>query len=345
MFTASFQIKVFCLFGFLLIQFSLFAQKNDTVYLLNGDRLTGELKKFEYGLLTLKTDAMSTVSIEYDRINTVYSAKFYEIRIASGYRYFGSLARSTTPATINIVVTNDTLSMPLIEVVQMTSIKNKFLQRLDGSVDVGLSYTKASNVMQFNLSSKVSYRTTKYLTEFNLSSIITDQSERSITRKNDIGLNLNRMLEGPWFAGIQVKGQQNTELNLEYRYQGGAGGGYDIVRSNSNRLSALAGILVNTEKTLDTKTESENIEGLLSLQYKWFRYRSPKIDLTSGLNAYPSFTVGGRVRLEYDLQAKFEIIKDLFFSITLYDNYDNKPSENENSKNDWGIITSIGYTF
>ena len=45
------------------------AQKNDTVYLYNGDRITGELKKFEYGLLFLKTDAMQTVNIEYDRIS------------------------------------------------------------------------------------------------------------------------------------------------------------------------------------------------------------------------------------------------------------------------------------
>ena len=40
------------------------AQKDDTVYLKNGDRITGEFKKYEGGLLFLKTDGMSTVSIE-----------------------------------------------------------------------------------------------------------------------------------------------------------------------------------------------------------------------------------------------------------------------------------------
>jgi hypothetical protein len=47
---------------FLIIQAQ--GKKNDTVYLDNGDRITGELKKFEYGLLFLKTDAMETVNIE-----------------------------------------------------------------------------------------------------------------------------------------------------------------------------------------------------------------------------------------------------------------------------------------
>ena len=58
------QRKLFyCLAFIFLSQLTLKAQKNDTIYLRNGDRITGELKKFEYGLLNLSTDAMKTISI------------------------------------------------------------------------------------------------------------------------------------------------------------------------------------------------------------------------------------------------------------------------------------------
>ncbi|MCB2222069.1 MAG: DUF481 domain-containing protein [Bacteroidetes bacterium] len=341
---ASLRIKALYLTGFLFLQLTLFSQKNDTVYLINGDRITGELKKFEYGLLTFKTDAMNTVSIEYDRINTIYSNKFFEIRTSSEYRYFGSLAKSSTPATINIVITNDTLPTPMIEIVQMTTIKNRFFNRLDGSVDLGLSYTKASDLFQYNLNTKVSHRATNYQTEFLFNSILTDQKDL-VTRKNDVGITLSRFFKGPVFAILQTKREQNTELNLDFRFQGGLGAGYDFVRTNSNRLYGVAGLLANRERTLDTQVESSNLEGLISVQYKWFRYRSPKIDVTSSLSAYPSFSVARRVRLDYNLQAKFEIIRDLFLGITIYDSYDNNPTDSNVAKNDWSVVTSLGYTF
>ena len=40
------------------------AQKNDTIYLLNGDRITGEIKKYENGQLKLSTEGMNIIYIE-----------------------------------------------------------------------------------------------------------------------------------------------------------------------------------------------------------------------------------------------------------------------------------------
>ena len=187
------------------------AQKNDTIYLSNGDRLTGELKKFEYGLLFLKTDAMQTVNIEFDRISTMYSAKQYEIRTTSGLRYFGSLMNSKIPGTVNILTITDTVPRPMWSIVQITSIKNQFFQRIDGSVSMGLSYTKATDVLQYNVAATATYRTTNYSTTFDMSSILSEV-DSLISRNNDIGLSVTRFLKGKWLAAVQVIDQQNSEL-------------------------------------------------------------------------------------------------------------------------------------
>lgn len=323
---------------------SVSAQKNDTIYLLNGDRITGDLKKLDYGLVYLKTDAMQSINIEYDQIYSIYSSKFFEFSTSVGYRFFGSIGRSNVPNTINIITVNDTIPKPLADIVQITSIKKSFLQKIDGSVDMGLSYTKASDVFLYNLATSVTHRTPKFETKFNLSSILTDQ-KNLISRKNDIGLDITKFLPKKWSVGFTVKGQQNTELDLQHRLQGGIGAGYDLVRTNSKRFFSVIGLLGNNEQTIDSAYSSYNIEGLLSLQYKWFKYRHPKIDVNSGLNFYPSFSVPGRIRLDYELNAKFEIVTDLFFSISLYDNYDSKHSGSDSARNDWGVITSIGYSF
>jgi len=337
-----------CLVFFYFLACSLLAQKNDTVYLLNGDRLTGELKKFEYGQIFLKTFAMQTVYIEYDKIKTIYSLKYFEIVTKSGYRYFGSLRKSDKPGTVIVVTNSDTIPKPLWDIVQITSIKNKFFQRIDGSVSLGLSYTKASDVFQYNLAAEVKHRSKNYLTKFNLSSILTTQkgdSASSVSNNTNIGLNLTRYLPNKWFVSGQVVGQQNTELDLRLRLQAGAGGGYDIVRTNKIRFFGLAGLIYNNEQTIDSSFVSNNVEVLASTQFKWFQFKYPKIDITTTLSFYYNLMLNNRIRLEYDLTARIELVKDFFFSLTFYDSYDSQPFTGSSAKNDLGVVTSIGYSF
>lgn len=343
-FIKSAKYIIILIAGLVLLTVPSLAQKTDTVYLQNGDRITGELKKFEDGLLFLKTDAMQTIEIEYDRIFTVYSSKFFEFRTTSGYRYYGTLLNSPDTGSIQIVLINDTVPKPLWDIVQMTSMKNQFWQKIDGSVDIGLNYTKASDVLQFSFIASATYRAADYSTKLDLSSIISDQ-EGDISRNNDASIGINYYFEGKWFAIAQAAGQQNTELDLDYRLMIGLGGGYDIVRTNSQRLYAIGGALANRERTIEESLQSTNMELLVGMHYKWFRYRHPKIDITSGFNLYPSMTTWGRVRLEFDLAAKVEVIKDVYVGLTIYDNFDNNPAASSASKNDWGLITSLGYSF
>jgi hypothetical protein len=320
------------------------AQKNDTIYLKNGDRITGELKKFEYGLLDLSTDAMKTISIEFDEINSIHSAKYFEIRLNSGTKYFGHLQKSETMSTVNVVTVTDTIPKRLWDIVLIMPIKSSFFQKIDGSVDLGLTYTKASDIFQYSLNSQVTYRTTYYSSRLSLESILTDDGT-DVTKNNTVRFTVSHLLSNKRYTRISAQVQQNTELNLDYRAQAGYGLGYDITRNNAFLFTVLGGLVANQEKTLETVDTSENLEAIFATQVKWFKYRHPKIDITSGLEIYTSVTSFGRVRMEYDLSAKYELIKDLFLNVQLYDNFDNEPTQGGESRNDWGIITSIGFTF
>lgn len=320
------------------------AQKNDTIYLRNGDRITGELKKFEYGLLNLSTDAMKTISIEFDEINSIHSAKYFEIRLNSGTKYFGRLKKSNVMSTVEIITVTDTVSKRLWDIVLIVPIKRSFFQKIDGSLDLGLTYTKASDIFQYSLNTKVTYRTTYYATQLKFESLQTDDGSE-LSKNNTLGFTVSHFLPHKWQTNISVQVQQNTQLDLDYRLQAGYGVGYDVARTNSVRFNVQGGVVANQEKTIANTTTSENLEVLLGAQVKWFKHRSPKVDVTSGLELYPSVTNFGRVRLEYDISAKYELIKDLYLNVQLYENYDNQPSKDADPLNDWGIITSIGFTF
>jgi hypothetical protein len=339
-------IKLFLsllLFGTLIPKGS--GQKNDTLYLLNGDRITGEIKKVESALVTLKTNAMKTVYVEVEDVNSMNSKKYFEFRTISGYRYYGSMIRSLDTATIDLVTVDDTIPKPLWDLVMISQIRNRFFQRIDGSIDLGLNYTKSIDVFQYNLNAWTTYRGTNTATRIDITSILSEQGEDEIIKNHDIGLNLTRYFPGKWFARTQVDWQENTQLNLARRLQLGPAAGYDIVRTSPLRLYSLAGILVNSEKLITVEDPTINVEGLLSLYFNWDQYHFPKFDISTGFDLYPSFTVPGRVRFELDVNIRYEIVTDVFINLSYYQNFDNKPSAGGASGNDYGVVTSLGYTF
>jgi len=321
------------------------AQKNDTIYLLNGDRITGELKKFEYGQLTLSTEAMQKVYIDFEKISSIHSTKYYEVRSSSGFRYFGYLLKAEEKGKIVVVTASDTLVKVVWDIVLIVPIRQSFIQKIDGSVDLGLSYTKASDVLQYSFSGNISFRNDYFLTQLDINSIVTNDASNKVTRNNNYVLNQTRYLPSKWFFNAQGQAQQNTELDLDLRLQLGLGAGYDLIRTNTNRLYGRAGLLVNQEKALSNGNTAVNVEAVINVEYKWFQYHHPKIDITTYINYLPSLNVSGRQRFEYNLKAKYEVISDLFLSIQFYDNFDNMPTSGEGAKNDYGVVFSVGYTF
>jgi hypothetical protein len=333
---------------FIFLPFIISAQKNDTVYLLNGDRITGELKKYSSGLLELKTDGLSTIKIEYDKIRTLFSRKNFEIVKKNGFSYFGSIMKSGLDRNIGICVTNDTVPEPINDIVEITPVKNRFWNKFYGSVELGLSYYKSTNTLQYYLNGELNYRGRKDLVSTIVSLLYSNQKISDsliLIKKNDVSLNYSHFFQGRWWGGIGAKWQQNTELDLEYRIQLGVGAGYDIVHTNPVRFYVMGGFLVNREKPVDSIDFSSNFEGLLSLKFTWLQFRHPKIDINTNFDAFPSFTIKNRYRLEYNLSVKYEIFMDFFVALSYYNDYDSKPPGSESALNDWSVIFSIGYSF
>ena len=302
----------------------------------------------ESGLLTFKTDGMGTLSIEWDKIRSFCSKNSFEIVKKTGFSYFGSIAASGNPGFVKIVVTNDSVAEPIRDLVEITRIKQRFWKKFYGSVDLGLSYYKSTRNLQYYFNGELNYRGRKDLVGLGMNFLeshqkLTDTTVRSV--KNDISLGYTHFFQGRWWGGVGGKYQENTELRLDYRFQAGVVGGYDIVHTNPVRFFAMAGILANREKPTDSVSVSNSMEGLLSLNFTWMQYRHPKIKISTSAGFYPGITIHGRYRFEYNLEAKYEIVTDLFAGITFYDDFDNKPISGGPALNDLSLVLTIGYSF
>jgi hypothetical protein len=117
-----------------------------------------------------------------------------------------------------------------------------------------------------------------------------------------------------------------------------------LLQNNRREWSAFGGLTLNSE-VFEQSDERQSIEAVLGTTYSFFRFDTPEANIDAGLLLLPSLTESGRVRSEASLKSRYEIVEDLFFEVSLYGSYDSKPDEGADSDSDYGVTTSLGYSF
>lgn len=329
----------------LCITCDVYAQKTDKITLSNGDLITGEIKKLDYGKVSFKTAAAGTINIKWEQVYRMRSDKTFEIWLSKGVSYHGSLDTTNKIFEVRVISKDSSWVINMNRIVEFSQLKSRFWTRLDGNINVGYQYTKGSKVTQFNSSYFIEYKAANSLIQSSGTAILTNQPERADSRKQDVSVNYQYMLWKNLSTIVFTKAQQNTELGMNMRLSLGGGFSKAWIKSNSQRLSTSLGVLVNREETTAEKDVTVNTEGIIQLEYRAFRYRDPEMDMRVTYDLLPSFTVDGRYRSDLEANISFEIFSDFFLGLNFYYNQDTKPANETSENNDWGVVTSIGYTF
>jgi len=319
------------------------AADTDLVVLRNGDRLHGELKALQYGRLELSTSSMGTVYVEWDKVVEVVSPSFFEVEMMDGMRYYGSF-QAGDPGTLAVALEGRTTPLSLALVVRLRPLKSSFWDRIDGSIDLGASYTKSSGIGQGSLSISLGVRRPKFEYSADFDTTVTVQPDQPDQARTVGSLSYLRLLKNRWYVPGTVKLERNTDLGLDLRTSVGGGFGRYFVQTNRSILRAGAGIVFNQENPVEGEL-STNAEAFFGVSYSFFTYDTPKTDASTAFVLYPSLNVGGRYRTEFDLSLKREIVKDFTVGVTAYDSYDSKPPAGSSSSHDLGITLSVGWTF
>ena len=321
--------------------------KTDHVLLKNGDRITCEIKQLARGKLKVKTDDMGTIDIEWDEIAGLDSDFYFRVEDSNGLRLYGSIQITEGEEVLRVIGGMMIASLELSTVVEIFPIETGFWDRLDGSLSIGFSYTKASEVAQLTFDWANRFSTEKNRYDFNAGAIVTETSaeDSALTRRYDVTLAYYRLLRNRWTGSGNISFERNDELSLQRRIQPGVALGYSPIKTSHDILMFSLGIALNSELATGGTTPTQSAEGVISGNYQRFQYDSPKTDIRTGLDFYPSLTQSGRYRLSYKLKLRRELIKDFFFDIDFYTDYDSDAPSGEGEEYDYGIITSLGYTY
>jgi len=106
-----------------------------------------------------------------------------------------------------------------------------------------------------------------------------------------------------------------------------------------------AGGVVLREQYVGQDEAPVTVEGQLNLEFDAFRYDHPKLDLSSTLAVYPGITEWGRVRVDFDARISYEVIKDFYLTVSLFERYDSRPPSETAAKSDFGTTLSISWSF
>lgn len=321
------------------------APKTDVVEFDNGDRITGEVKLLERGKLRLKTDHAGTMDIEWAHIAFVVSDQNIQLNTVEGYRYFGHLVRADSQHNVVVETSSGPIVIESKRVAGLAPIDEPGFAGIDLDVSAGYNFTKAGEVEQITLAFDAEYRTQKRLLKSSGSTIITDSKDAESSQRQTLNFMYTRLRENRWLNSGILNFSRNDELGLDLRTSIGASGGRIVHQTNNASVVLQGGLVVSRENISGEPEEVDSLEATFTFDWDWFRYDTPELDWSTYMAVIPSLTESGRVRGEWDMSLKWEIIDDLFIGFDIYNTFDSDPPAEDAEKHDYGINSSLTYKF
>ena len=319
--------------------------KTDVLVLYNGDRITGEIEALRGGLVSFGTDAMGTVAVEWKEVASLQSRYYYEIRLASGERLYGTVGPGEQPGAITLREGEETRAVAWDELLELRPIETNTVDRLDIYTSLNFAYTRASNVSTSELKADVSYEDERSLNRLTARNTLTTTQEETTSSRR---LNLSRQTwtdRADYFRLLSGSFESNDELGVDQRYTVGFGVGRYFIDTQRSTLSGAVSLRA-LEEIPESGGNTESLEAEIGIDYGLWRFDSPDLDLRYSLSLFPSLTESDRLRGETELRLRWEVWRDLFWDISAWGSFDNQAlDENADRATDWGLTTGVGWEF
>lgn len=321
----------------------------DELIFRNGDRLRGELKSVSQGELVFSADEVNDdVTVKLKDIRMLRAKRmFYLVEDVNARKYHGVLDSSRFEGWVSVHTPSGAVDVFLQDIDDIRVLDDNLWNRIDGSVSLGFSYSRSSQVGRINGGGDMSYNTRRWILQLNSDIMYTiDETYKGI-EKADLAVQGYYEFRRRWFSVGQVQYQRITELGVDARIQGLVGLGPTVIKSRTQDLRVASGISVQQEFGSDStgKGNAINAEVPLIVNYFLFRFSHPDIRLQARNTLFFSLTQKGRWRADQNVTLKWKIIRHLNASIQLYLNYDSQPLAGSDGAVDYGTVFSIGYSF
>jgi hypothetical protein len=331
----------------------LFARDStDIIIMKNGDRLTGEVKGLDAGVLYVSMSyILGTSSLDWSKVARLESKQLFIVKTQDGSVYKGTLNTAETeqgrPVKIEVVETPEKQAgIERSQIVEMAQTSDKFWQRFNGDVNFGTTYSKGNETVQYTLSSDVEYLRQRWSASTAFSSTLSSSSGVTASTRNEITPAARHLLPWDnWFYGGLGDFLQSSVQGIQLQTSVGAGVGRYLKNTNRATIAVMGGFAwQNTQYSEATFAAStQNLAAaLVAGEMKLFKFNKTNLDL-SGV-VFPILSDPGRVKANVNATYYIKITGDLSWNISFYGNWDNQPPPHF-SGNDYGTSSGLSWTF
>jgi putative salt-induced outer membrane protein YdiY len=323
-------------------------KRHDTVIMKNGDRLTGEVKKLEQGVLYVETDYFSgSVGVDWLQVEKVESKATFQIVLSDGKRMSGSISKEAVSVPgEDFTVHAPTADVPVsgAEVVQIESQKQTFWRQLKGSIDLGYNFTSGNNQSSLSTSASALYPAEHWAVGTSYNASFSGQGGGASTNLFESQTFADRFLNRNSFVLGLGDFLHSSQQNLSLRTTLGGGYGRYLKRSNRNSLRWLAGAdysKASYQAGLNQPNQN-NLELLLGAEYQLFHF--DRYTLQSQFLLFPGLSDFGRVRFTTKDTFSVRLSNNFHLDFSFWDNFDSRPPLSA-QKNATGLSTGLGWNF
>jgi len=324
-------------------------KRKDVVVMNNGDRFTGKVKRLQNGLLYIETDYVSTnIALDWNQVESVQTAATFQIVLVDGRRLIGKIEKTSGAQTEHgdFVIREATaeVQVPSASIATIETKKATFWQELQGSIDLGYSFTSGNSQSTLNADTNAAYKTTGWEATTSFDSTFSGQSGASSTNREDLQGTLFKFLNRNSFVAGLSDFLHSSRQDLNLRTTLGGGYGRYLKRTTNSNLAWLGGVVYIHESfdTTASQPSDQSMEAVAGLQYSYVRFNLGEFD--SQLRIYPGLTDTGRVRLTTNNSLSIKLRNNFYLLFTFWDNFDSRPPATAR-KNELGTSTGIGWSF
>src|SRR5277367_2434895 len=141
-------VVLYC--AFLLAMPAFARDSTDVIVMKNGDRLTGEIKGLNQGVLYMSMEyILGTSSVQWSQVAHLESKQLFLVKTEDGSVYTGTLNTTDTagagrPMEIEVAEASTSKVIPRARIVEMDMTSTKFYQRFNGNISTGIIYSKGN---------------------------------------------------------------------------------------------------------------------------------------------------------------------------------------------------------
>lgn len=115
---------------------------------------------------------------------------------------------------------------------------------------------------------------------------------------------------------------------------------------NSAQLVGLSiGAVYNREDVTGSDETDDSAEFLAGVSYRRYKRDAYSPSIQTSLNLFTDIGSERRYRAVFNFNIGWKIIQNFTFNFQINNSYDSDPPGTDSSKNNFVVVTSIGYTF